>query len=180
MTEYIIYKIQHTETGKCYIGSTKELEQRMRCHKTPSNQCYSKFILEPGKILTEIIEVCSNDNFSAREAYYIRLNQSTNRSVNRNVPTSIKAANIKEYQQKYHELYREKINQYAKEHYAENKERMLKKVKCECGGSYCYVSRCAHFRTKRHQKHEEEKRKGPMDQLFEESKKEYKQKTGNV
>ena len=44
-----------------------------------------------------------------------------------------------EYFATYREVNKERINKKA-----------LEKFKCECGGKYCYITRCRHLRSKKH------------------------------
>ena len=40
--------------------------------------------------------------------------------------------------------------EYNDKYYLENKEKILKSTKCECGGSYHGLNKMRHFRTKKH------------------------------
>jgi hypothetical protein len=40
--------------------------------------------------------------------------------------------------------------EYNDKYYLDNKEKILKNTKCECGGSYHGLNKMRHFRTKKH------------------------------
>ena len=69
-----VYKLICHTTGKCYIGSTKNsLEWRLCHHKSPSNTCRSREIIEGGNyeiILLEEVEGTKYDLLE-REKHYI-------------------------------------------------------------------------------------------------------------
>jgi len=51
-----IYIIKCNITGEYYIGSTRNLEQRIRRHRCPSNSTASKAIIERGDYKVDILE----------------------------------------------------------------------------------------------------------------------------
>lgn len=71
----IIYKITCNQTGECYIGSTFNFIQRMKHHKSASNPCSSKQIIERGDYRFDIIQevdVVTNNKLIEIETDYIK------------------------------------------------------------------------------------------------------------
>jgi hypothetical protein len=62
---------------------------------------------------------------------------------------TLKSGEVKEY------VYETDKN-YNGKYYITNKELLLEKIKCECGGSYHKLNRHTHYKTKKHNKYMEE------------------------
>jgi Zn ribbon nucleic-acid-binding protein len=179
-----IYKIVCHTTNKIYIGSTttKRLSQRLSEHKTTykrfvsgkSKACTSsRFVLENNNYSMELLEIlpCEcKDELTLREAHYIRTIECVNNGIPHRTHKEYRQDNKetisekkREYYQKnkekliqynsdYRQLNKEKINQY----YQKNKEKLSKKIECECGAVINKSSITGHIKSKRHQKYIQE------------------------
>lgn len=69
-----IYKITNLITGECYIGQSKDIDQRIKEHIQHTKPLISQVIHEVGleNIEVTILEKCSEDQLDEREEYYIR------------------------------------------------------------------------------------------------------------
>ena len=69
-----IYRIYHKDTGKAYIGQSRNIEQRLREHKKGSSKgAIGNALRKYGKagFVFEVLEVCSENNIHARECHWI-------------------------------------------------------------------------------------------------------------
>lgn len=91
---YTIYKIVGENTNKCYIGSTKNLKNRIACHKCKNN-CKSSEIMNNEPYTLTIIETINNIDDKKviydRESYYI---ENTENCINRNLPNGSNRTHI--------------------------------------------------------------------------------------
>jgi len=136
---YIIWDIE--DPSLIYYGSTGDVIVRMKIHKTPSNKCSSKQIIERGKYEYAILETHENiDEYDLheRESWYIRNKQ----CVNIAVPHRTLA--------EWREDNNEKIVEYSAEYYQKNKNKLQEKFVCECGGKFTAENKTHHEKTKRH------------------------------
>lgn len=151
-----VYKIIHTQSEICYIGSTfNMLKHRFEGHKnnfkrwdegkTARSCSIFPFFKEHGLeqfrlILIKEYDVADRDQLIAFEQLWINRFRKT--CVNRNDTFAI-LADVKK---------KERMNQY----YEINKEAITKKIKqkvnCECGGKYTYGSRARHLKLAKHVK----------------------------
>ena len=82
-----IYKITNTRNGKIYVGSSKNLKERIWGHKCMlrKNNHHSKYLQNSYNLygeemfLFEIIEKCTKDNLLIREQYWMDFYNSYNR-----------------------------------------------------------------------------------------------------
>lgn len=76
-----IYKITNTITSRIYVGGSKNIISRFRCHKsyiTGGNPCNKLMVKDYelygiDKFVLEIIEECATDKIEERETYYHNL-----------------------------------------------------------------------------------------------------------
>tara|TARA_R110000744_G_C18987694_1_gene520155 strand:- start:38 stop:424 length:387 start_codon:yes stop_codon:yes gene_type:complete len=54
-----------------YVGSTKNLKNRMSSHKTPSSECMARFIINEGLYDVEILEECDDESRLDKEQYWM-------------------------------------------------------------------------------------------------------------
>ena len=108
-----IYKLIDNTNGNIYIGSTiQSLANRKSKHKQIKNKCKSKLIIDNGDydmILIENYPCSSKEELIARERYFIENIE----CINKNIPGRTK----------------KELQNYNKEWYNDNKERILKKAK---------------------------------------------------
>lgn len=91
-----IYKIEHTETGKCYIGQTTNPERRRREHFThSSNDRLRQTIRAAGEnqFTFEVVEQVQGIDANYREAYWIRYHRNRGGVFNRADPMRLKYSN---------------------------------------------------------------------------------------
>jgi len=83
----VIYMIKGKSINKNYIGSTTiGIYKRLAGHKSSSNNCSSKEIIESGEYSIEVLEIyptTSSYELRLRERFYIENNE----CVNKNIPT---------------------------------------------------------------------------------------------
>ena len=151
---YSIYKLTDLDTGKVYIGSTKQgLSRRLASHKSLAKNgrsCCTCKDFNWQNVEIEEIELVEVDHFQ-RERYHI---ENTD-CVNKRSPI-ISEEERKEYQKEKNKKWRENNKEHEKEHskewYQNNKERRRQKITCECGSIVCRGDLLKHKRTKKHQK----------------------------
>jgi len=160
-----VYKIWSPNGDKIYIGSTTKeyLSQRMDNHrshykskkKITSSILFDEYGLENCKIeLLEAKECNSKDELLQLEGKYIRELECVNKCIAGRTKKEWRDCNkelIKNGQKEWREDNKEKIKEDDKIKYQKNKEDLLKKITCECGGSYCKATKIKHSKTNKHQ-----------------------------
>jgi hypothetical protein len=147
-----IYKIIDNTTNNIYIGSTCEpiLTRRLTKHvgnyreylKGKHNYITSFKIFENADyniILIENYPCNSKDELIARERYYIENTVCVNKSIPGRTKREYRCDNA------------EKINEYSKQYYKDNKEKICRKFECYCGSIVRVYHKSDHFKTKKHQ-----------------------------
>ena len=146
-----IYQIVDNTNNNVYIGSTcKTLKKRLAVHKSG----YKRFlnglfhniksfdILKNNDYKIELLEDCeikTKQELVSRERFYIKNNE----CVNNNIPGR----------------YDKGTQQYHKEYYETNKEKLEEKIICQCRGHYTYANKSHHIKTAKHQKNLESQNK---------------------
>jgi hypothetical protein len=153
---YMIWDID--DHNLIYYGSTKDLEHRMRSHKTLTNVCKSKQIIDRGNYEYAILETHENiDEYDLheRERWYIE----NKVCVNKNIPHRTMKEYYQDNKEKIAEYYqdnKEKIAERTKEYYQNNKEKITEqkneKFVCECGGKFTKAHAAEHKKSKKHLK----------------------------
>lgn len=95
-TTVSIYKIEHKDTGKCYIGQTTNPERRRREHFThSSNDRLRQSIRSAGEnqFTFEVVEHVQGIDANYREAYWIRHHRDRGGVFNRADPMRLKYSN---------------------------------------------------------------------------------------
>jgi predicted GIY-YIG superfamily endonuclease len=159
--EYTIYKIYCKDENikDCYVGSTKDLQNRKRTHKFDcknKNINVYKFIKENGDFDNfefKVIEtlMCDNKNDAyIRERYWIEELKATLNTV---VPSRTK----KEYKQYWinsfdYSNHRKIADKKYKEHNKDKlRQKKNEKLLCECGCEYMRSHKVRHCQSKKHQ-----------------------------
>jgi hypothetical protein len=100
-----IYRIFNNTQN--YIGSTYDIKYRMYHHKSPSNICRSKIIIESGEYDVEILEECEDNMRLERGQYWMdrfvcvnSYNTYTTRKWDKDPKNKLK---IKDYKKKRHQ-----------------------------------------------------------------------------
>lgn len=81
-----IYKITEKETGKCYIGQSKDIYRRLREHATKKydeSDWHSKYQCMPEKYTFEILTRCRPEDLDDEESYYIYKYNAVNQGLNK-------------------------------------------------------------------------------------------------
>ena len=167
-----IYKIWDNSYTKCYIGSTvEELSNRMSHHRKDYKKwlltqkiyvcsfiLFDEFGVENCKIeLVENFPCNSKAELHAREGYHQRLNDCVNKNIAGRKPKEYREDNIeriKEYRRQYYQNNKEYIIQKVSEWTKNNDELKTKRKEqynCECGGCYSYAHKARHLKTNQHQ-----------------------------
>lgn len=153
----IIYKIVCNITGEQYIGSTTNLNKRISMHKSPSNNCSSRQIIDRGDYeFVNLAEINFVDKTELHmlEAEYIKANDCINQTlpfVPKEEQKERKKIWMREYMREYQK--QEKVKVYAKNYY-HNYYKNTPTTLCPCGGKYKTTSDMnKHFKTKKHQKY---------------------------
>jgi len=148
------YKIVCNDSGAIYIGSTcSSIEKRLRSHEYNYKQYLkNKYhfitafsILEKNNYniyLIDSIECVDKKQRDIIETLYI-LNEN---GINRNHPG-------RDIKQRYNDN-KEKLNEYSRKYYQENKEKQQQKFNCLCGGKYTLEHKSSHMKTKKHKAYE--------------------------
>ena len=123
-----IYKITNTVTGDFYIGSSKNVKQRLTCHKCqstwknyPNKQLYQdmqKYGVD--KFAFEILEVVEPEELKEKEQQFIETLKPTYNSNNAN---GLNVERRKEYRKEYQKEYQksDKYKEYRKEYQKSDK-----------------------------------------------------------
>ena len=161
-----IYKIIHTQSNICYIGSTFDsLRNRFRKHKTNSNcgcnTSLTPYIQEYGIenfkiILIKQYEVCDKKHLQAYEQLWInKLNSINIMQTFKPLKKQFEKIRLslidsKEYKKQYHKDHKVESNQRSRDRYQKNKEKLSEKINCECGGKYTNQHKLRHMRSEKH------------------------------
>ena len=81
-----IYKITNKETGKCYVGQSIDIFNRLKQHtstKYDENDWHNKLQMEPEKYTFEILTTCEKKDLNDLESYYIYKYDSVNNGYNK-------------------------------------------------------------------------------------------------
>ena len=145
-----IYRIICNKTGEQYIGSTtRSLEDRLSKHKSPTNTCTSKQIIERGDFemqLIEEVEVNDRTHLHQIEAEHIKNNKCINKVMPYRTPEEKKQMK-REYQRS------EKFKIYSKNYYQNYNAKFTIINLCPCGGKWKFpCSYKKHLKTKKHNK----------------------------
>ena len=125
-----IYKIINTITGDFYIGSSKDVKQRLACHKCqstwnehPNNPMYLD-MQEYGKdkFVFEVLEVVEIDKLKETEQQFIETLKPTYNNYN---AKGLNTERHKEHQIEYYQQNREKLIEHKREYYQQNRERYI-------------------------------------------------------
>lgn len=85
-----IYRITNTVNGKVYIGQSKDVEERLKSHRSDSTSRHLKYSIKHygvDKFLFEVIEEVPVEKLNERERYWIAFYQSTDPSKGYNLTT---------------------------------------------------------------------------------------------
>ena len=167
-----IYQLVCNETNEVYIGSTvQDLEVRLTRHKTPTNNCYSKQIIDRGNYYIELLETypCNNEyELNRKEGEYQRAIECINHDIAGRTDAEWRQDNkekLAKYYKEYKEDNKEAIAKHAHEYYQANKETFKeyyqnnkeaikahrsKVVICECGIKSTRINLARHKTSKRH------------------------------
>jgi len=134
---YMIWDIENHNLT--YYGSTKDFSTRINNHINPNNVCSSKQIIERGNYEYTILETYKNiDKYDLieKEKWYIK----NNVCVNKLIPSRSEKEK-KEY-----------VTKANAEYHKKNREKILLKFNCPCGGKYIHKNKSKHIKTNKHQK----------------------------
>ena len=163
--EYFIYKIYNPDCDYVYVGSTRNMAVRKKCHKSNCNNVNnSKYNYKVYKTIREndgwenwyMIPLEVMDNVTKltaemrEDVYRMNLNATMNsQRATRGLMTR------EEYNKQYHIDNREQILEQRKQYYEDNREQILKhknqKNDCHCGAIYTQSHKARHMKTKKHQ-----------------------------
>ena len=145
-----IYQLVCNDTNEIYVGSTvRDLEDRLDEHKSPSNTCYSKQIINRGNYYIELLETypCNSQfELDRKEGEYQRVIECINHDIAGRTAKEYYQDNKEKLlssQHEYRQNNKEAIN-------AINKAYNSKVVICECGIKSTKGTLSRHKRTKRH------------------------------
>lgn len=144
-----VYKIIHSQSKICYIGSTRNtLVKRWQHHKRPNNDCciakyFKIYGIDQFKImLIKEYEVCDRKHLLAYEQLWI------------SKLSTIEQKNtllIRRQQRKqWYEANKNQILKQSKVYYESNKERKKQKYMCECGSEIRCDNKTRHERSVKH------------------------------
>lgn len=147
----IIYQITCNITNDVYVGSTVNFKNRMYHHKELN--CSSSSIIERGHFTTLILEEFEFNNklerFKKEQEYIDKIE-----CINKNNAYTNKDEYNKEYNYNYYHKHKDekrKIKKITdKDYYEKSKDRLLKKVLCECSKEVVYCGMSRHLKTAFH------------------------------
>lgn len=157
-----IYKIIHTQSNICYVGSTFDaLRNRFRKHKNDLNCCineyFIKFSIENFRIiLIKEYVVCDRTHLEAYEQLWINKLKSINKRQTfkplkkQFENLRLKQYDNKEYKKQYYIENKDKLTEKMKENYIKNKDKNQEKFDCECGGKYIFQHKSRHQKSQIH------------------------------
>ena len=163
--KYFIYKLYNPACDYVYVGSTRNMTVRKKCHKSNCNNVNNpKYNYKVYKTIREndgwsnwyMIPIEVMDNVTKltaeiREDYYrVDLNASMNsKRATRGDIT------IEEYKKNYNRQYNFHNKNYFKQYRIDNKETLAakatQKYDCKCGGKYTHQHKARHIKTLKHQ-----------------------------
>ena len=173
--EYIIYKLCSDECDEFYIGSTRNIVQRRKTHKSScNNQNHSLYNTKKSKTIREfggwdnwrLVPIEKMENVSRFEAecreevVRVELNALMN-SQRASCGGLTKSEYNAEYRKenkdyflekdkKYREENKAYFDNYRKEHREELYKKQNEKFDCDCGGRYTRGHKSQHFKSKLH------------------------------
>ena len=163
--DYVIYKICSDECGEFYIGSTRNMVQRRRNHKSScnvlNNSAYNtkkyQNIRDNGgwenwrMVPLELMENSTKFEAECREEV-VRTELNAKMNTNR---ASCGGITREEYDRLYREEHKEQKNKYDKLYREEHREQINTQKRenfdCQCGGKYTRTHKASHLRSKKHQ-----------------------------
>jgi len=146
-----IYKLESSfEDPGLYVGSTKDMKIRKKCHKSacnnPNRPSYNlklyQYIRDYGgwsnwfMLTIEEFKYETKEQLREREQYWIKELKADLNSQDAVMDKDCR----KKWDKKYYEENREKIFKKKNE-----------KFDCECGGKYTYINKAQHLKTAKHQ-----------------------------
>ena len=141
---YYVYKLFNPDCTEFYIGSTTNIKQRKRQHKSMCTNPNSK-------------------NYNFKVYRYIRSNggyDSWNYEILEHITTSINKYELHDLERKAIEDMKPSLNiqlpnrprkEYDKQYRQDNKQYRCEKLLCECGKEYTRQHKARHEKTKTHQ-----------------------------
>ena len=173
--EYIIYKLCSDECDLFYVGSTRNMVERRRCHKSrcnnPNDKAYNQKkyqnIREFGGFenwrLVPIEKMENVSRFEAEcreEVVRVELNAKMN-SIRASCGGMTEKEYMKEYRQEHQDYFKEYNDNYRKEnreyfdnYRKEHKEEIYRKknenFQCECGGRFTKQNKSKHLKSQKH------------------------------
>lgn len=152
-----IYKIIHSQSNICYVGSTfNSLKGRFAQHKADYKRNHNisiyKYFEQHGidnfkMILIKEYEVIDRRHLEVYEQLWINKLRCINKAP---VIEFLLKECRKQTLKKYYENNKEKEANRQREFIKKNKERYSATTECECGGHYTYKNKSAHFKSKKH------------------------------
>ena len=152
---YSVYLLTCKKTKKKYVGSSFDVEHRMKIHEI-TRGCYSRDIIEEGDYDLDILETDIPDRITAlwRERYYFDTIEGL---VNKNRPIitedemkeSKRASASKNYYDR-HEYFLKQKADYQKANKEVIQQKRAEKITCDCG---CILSRSSLTGHKKRPKH---------------------------
>ena len=146
----LIYEIVCNITGERYVGSTFEptVARRMAGHRIKKNKCASNQIINRNNYYYGLLETVSiNYKHELRMCERKWFDQLE--CINKNKPFS---SDVEKVEQKKvsNDMYRETHQNDIKAYYQANKEKILHKSICGCGGHFMHCNKSKHITTKKH------------------------------
>ena len=152
---YSVYLLTCKKTGQKYVGSSFDVNNRMKTHEL-TRGCCSRDIIEQGDYQIDILETDIPDKITARwrERHYF---ETIDGIVNKNRPIitdeemkeSKRASASKNYYDR-HEYYIKQKAEYQKANKEVIRQKKAEKVTCECGCILAHSSLTTHKKKPKH------------------------------
>ena len=192
---YIFYKIFKEDLDEVYVGCTSNFHSRKRDHKRYCNKenddkkynlkIYQTIRANGGWDEFKMIQIGTRENITKREAEQIEEEYRLELKANMNMIRAFLSPEVKkedkkeyyqnnkehilEYHKEYNKQYYQNNKEHILEHYQNNKERILERIKehyqnnkekinekrgeviiCDCGFTYTYSHKARHMKSRRH------------------------------
>jgi hypothetical protein len=158
--QYFIYKIYNPECDYVYVGSTRNIATRKKCHKSSCNNVnYAKYNYKVYKTIREndgwenwyMVTIEVMDNVTKLQAemredvYRVDLNATMNSK-----RASCGGITLQQYNKQYRIDNKDYLKEQKKQYNQDNREQLNQKHTCDCGGRYTQTHKARHMKSKKH------------------------------
>jgi len=155
---YYVYKLFNPDYPEFYIGSTKDLKERKRCHKKACNTENSlkynykvyQYIRDHGGYDSWNYEILEHITTSINKYELHDLERKAIHDMKPSLNIQLPNRTKKEYRENNKEYYKEWNKQYRENNKEKIKQYKNEKFNCECGGKYTTANKVRHMKSRKH------------------------------